>query len=46
MNGDLVPAARMAMASFFHEFKIPAHRRFRVTMDHIASGTAPPPPGP
>jgi hypothetical protein len=42
--GDLVPAARSAMAAYLHENNVPMHRRFRVTLDHIATGTAPPPP--
>jgi len=44
--GDLVPAARQAMAHYLAEHKIPPHRRFKVTLDHIASGSAPAPPGP
>ena len=44
--GDLVPAARQAMANYLTEFRIRPHRRFQVTTDHIAAGTAPPPPGP
>ena len=40
--GDLVPAARAAMASYVTEFKIPAHRKYGVTAEHIQLGTAPP----
>ena len=43
-HGDLVPAARIAMASYLRETGVSEHRRFHVTLDHIATGTAPPPP--
>ena len=45
-NGDLVPAARRAMAAYLAEFHIPTHRKFGVTIEHVASGVAPPPPKP
>ena len=43
-NGELTPPARAAMAGYLHELKIPAHRKYGVTNDHILAGTAPPPP--
>ncbi len=43
---NLIPAARQAMANYLAELKIPPHCPFKVTLDHIASGTAPAPPGP
>ncbi len=43
-TGDLSPTARHAMAAYLAERRVPAHRRFGVTLEHIASGTAPPPP--
>ena len=43
-NGDLIPAARRDMAAYLVTSGVLAHRRFRVTTDHIATGTAPPPP--
>jgi hypothetical protein len=45
-NGDLVPAARRAMAAYLAEFHIPTHRKIGVTIEHVASGVAPPPPKP
>ena len=45
-NGDLLPAARRAMAAYLTELRIPTHRKFGVTADHVASGVAPPPPKP
>ena len=46
LNGDLLPATRLAMATYLGEFGIPPHRRFNVTLDNIATGIAPPPPKP
>ncbi len=43
-NGDLTLFARAAMAKYLLDNGIPAHRRSRVTIDHIRNGTAPPPP--
>ena len=43
-NGELTPPARAAMAGYLRELKIPAHRKYGVTIDHILAGTAPPPP--
>ena len=43
-SGDLAPTARLAMAQYLSERRIAAHRRCKVTLDHVASGTAPPPP--
>jgi hypothetical protein len=43
-TGDLAPAARHAMAAYLSERRIAPHRRFGVTLDHLVSGTAPPPP--
>ena len=42
--GDLVPAARQAMATYLRDAGVPMHRRFKITLDHIATGTAPPAP--
>ena len=41
-SGDLTASARTALAAFLTEFKIPAHRKFGVTAEHIRTGTAPP----
>ena len=41
VGGDLTPQARAALAGFLVENHIPAHRKFGVTVEHIASGTAP-----
>ena len=46
VHGDLVPAARIAMAAYLRETGVGEHRRFHVTLDHIAAGKAPPPPPP
>ena len=43
-NGELIPPARAAMAGYLRELKIPPHRKHGVTVDHIITGTAPPPP--
>jgi hypothetical protein len=43
-SGDLSPATRLAMAQYLAERRIAVHRRFKVKLDHIASGTAPPAP--
>ena len=44
LHGELIPPARVALAGYLRELKIPPHRKFGVTVDHILSGTAPPPP--
>ncbi len=43
---DLAPAARQTRANYLAEHKILPHCRFKVNLDHIASGTAPAPLGP
>ena len=45
-NGELLPTTRRAMAAYLTELRIPTHRKFGVTADHVASGVAPPPPKP
>ena len=45
VGGDLTPAARAALGAYLNDLKIPPHRKFGVTVDHIVNGTAPPPQG-
>ena len=40
-NGDLVPTARAALAAYLHTHSVPQHRKYHITLAHIASGTAP-----
>ena len=43
-HGHLLPAARAAMAAYLTALGVLPHRRFGVTIAHIAGGTAPPAP--
>jgi hypothetical protein len=41
-DGVLTEAARTAMAEYLHQRNVPAHRKYQVTLAHIAAGTPPP----
>ena len=43
-KGDLTPHKRREMAEYLASHQIPPHRRFGVTLEHIRTGIAPPPP--
>jgi len=46
LHGTLVPGARTAMVGYLSDLGLAPHRKYAVTLDHIASATAPPlPPG-
>jgi hypothetical protein len=41
LNGNLLAPARAAMAAYVRKHNIPAHRKYPVTAEHIASGLPP-----
>ena len=41
-DGALTETARLAMADYLHQRNVPPHRKYQVTLAHIAAGTPPP----